>query len=101
MIKPVGHRVLVEVKVKKESKGGIVIVTDEKAARVHMETGILRAVGPNAWKAFDGGEPWAKVGDHVYFSKFGGKMVKDPNSDSDESEFFILNDEDILGLIEE
>lgn len=101
MIKPVGHRVLVEVVMEKTSKGGIVLYTDERSERIHMEHGYLRAIGPNAWKAFDDGEPWAQVGDHVYFSKFGGKMVKDPYNPSENSNWFILNDEDILGIVEE
>lgn len=98
MLEPLGHRVLVKVTLEKQTQSGLVLVRDERFAKAAEEVGIIIAIGPNAWKAFDGGEPWAKVGDKVVFSKYGGKIVEDPTTppDEDGSYFMVLNDEDIL-----
>lgn len=63
-------------------------------------SGEIVAVGPLAWKTdnfrtVDGKpcEPWAKIGDRVYYSKFGGKFVKDP--DDETIQYVLLLDEDI------
>ena len=50
----------------------------------------------NAWKAFDGGEPWAKVGDRVAFAKYGGFKIEDPDT---KEVYRLLNDEDITAII--
>lgn len=68
----------------------------EKAA---CETGRVVSIGPNAWKAFDDGEPWAEVGDKVIFAKHGGKFVSDP--DNPEKLYVVINDEDIQVRIKE
>lgn len=98
MLQPVGHRVLVKIKLKEHTDSGIVLVHDPRYARAAMESGEIVSIGPNAWKAFDDGQPWAVVGDKVVFSKYGGKIVEDPdNLQSDPNEYFmVLNDEDIL-----
>ena len=69
----------------------------EKAATV---VGEVVSIGKMAWKAFDGDspdwEPWCKVGDIVYFAKFGGKFITVNDED-----FIIVNDEDVQGVIED
>jgi chaperonin GroES len=98
MIKVVGHRVLVKPSsVEKTTASGIIIAdtTHEKNQR-DQQKGTVIQIGPNAWKAFDGGEPWCDVGDLVLFSRYGGKIVKDGNE-----EFRILEDEDIVAIISE
>ena len=72
----------------------------EKAGTV---VGEVVDIGSMAWKAFDGylanGEPnkdwkpWAKVGDVVYFAKYGGKFIK-----IDEEDYIIINDEDVQAI---
>ena len=97
MISPAGHRVLVKVdEVEKVTKGGI-IITDTIADR-KQEAGIygtVVAVGPTAWKAFDDGQPWAGVGDRVAFAKYGGFIIED----TDEEQYRLLNDEDVVAVI--
>lgn len=96
MIKVVGHRVLVKpASVEKTTASGIIIAdtTHEKNQR-DQQKGTVIQIGPNAWKAFDDGSPWAAVGDLVLFSRYGGKIVKDGNE-----EFRILEDEDIVAII--
>jgi co-chaperonin GroES (HSP10) len=120
-IKPVGFRVLVlpdvaedlEAFEKQEdggylSEGGIhlsgksetiIDIQREKAAEVY---GVLVAVGPTAWRAFDNDipgyewQPWAKVGDRVSYAKFGGKFLTDPVTGI---EYMLLNDRDITSII--
>jgi co-chaperonin GroES (HSP10) len=99
-LKVVGFRVLVKPDpVEEKTAGGIVVVQDEKLAKAANIKGTLVGVGDQAWKAFSknyDGEPWAKVGDRVYFSRHAGKIVKDNNGE----EFLIMNDEDITCVIE-
>ena len=103
----VGHRVLLKPHFDEDEiaegalKGFKLDVGDtfkrEKAATV---VGEVVSIGPMAWKAFDGDspdwKPWCKIGDIVYFAKYGGKFIK-----IDEKDFIICNDEDIQAVIEE
>jgi len=101
MIKPTGHRVLIKPdKVEKTTASGIILNVDEKLEKGGIQTGLLVDHGPQAWKAFSidfNGEPWATKGDYIYFSRYAGKFVKDPADP--ETEYMIMNDEDILGII--
>lgn len=101
MINPTGHRVLVKLdKVETTTSSGIILNIDEKLEKGGMQTGILVDHGHQAWKAFSvdfSGEPWANKGDYIYFSRYAGKFVKDPADP--ETEYMIMNDEDILGVI--
>lgn len=97
MLEPLGHRVLVKVTLEKKTAGGLVLVHDERFAKAAMEVGTIVGIGPNAWKAFDGGAPWAAIGDKVVFSKYGGKIVEDPTDAPEDGAFYmVLNDEDVL-----
>ena len=74
---------------------------EEKQEPLATTTGTVVSIGPNAWKAFDPGPdwaPWAEVGDRVMYAKYGGKVVKDPDTNE---EFVVLNDEDIISRIKE
>lgn len=100
-VEVVGHRVLLKPYFdSEETEWGFQLdVGDtfkrEKAATV---VGKVVSIGPMAWKAFDGNhpdwKPWAKVGDIVYFAKYGGKFIKVNDED-----YIIVNDEDIQGVI--
>lgn len=98
MLVPAGHRVLVRVdEIEKKTAGGIVL--PDAIADKHTEAnifGTIVAVGANAWKAFDDGEPWAKVGDRVAFAKYGGFVIEDPDT---KERFRLLNDEDISCVV--
>lgn len=98
MIVPAGHRVLVKVEEAEEVTAGGIIVPKTVADRNTEANifGIVVAVGVNAWKAFDGGEPWAAAGDRVAFAKYGGFIIEDPDT---KEKFRLLNDEDITAVI--
>lgn len=105
-IQPLGHRVLVQQDIIEErTKSGIVLALDEKAEIGAKVTGTVVAIGPTAYKHPDlGGEPWVKVGDRVYWAKYAGKRVVDPSDPETETKnkvLIILNDEDLVGKIEE
>src|SRR3990167_7693040 len=101
-----GFRVLIRPDpIEKVTKGGIVIPvvgTTERRAQAAQMTGAVIDVGSTAWKAFDPGphwKPWAKVGDHVVYSRHAGRFIADP--DNPGQELILLNDEDVLAVIEE
>ena len=54
-------------------------------------SGEIVGIGPEAWMAFPGEEPWAKVGDNVYFIRHTQKEIKE----GDEV-FFIVVDENVI-----
>ena len=98
---PAGHRVLIQPdQVQKEHDLGngfkLAIVMNERAEKAAMIIGTIVAVGQNAWKAFDQGDPWAKVGDKVYYSKYAGKFLIDPESGV---EYLVINDEDVQAIV--
>lgn len=85
-----------EVKTKTDS--GIILTIDENKEALAQVYGTIVALGPNAWKAFDDGEPWAKVGDKIVYSKYGGKILLDKESGV---KYTMLRDEDVLAVITE
>lgn len=98
MIEPAGHRVLVKVEeIEEKTAGGIIVpkTTQEQQTQANI-FGTVIAVGVNAWKAFDSGEAWAKVGDRVAIAKYGGFVIEDPDT---KETFRLLNDEDICAVI--
>lgn len=108
-LEPAGHRVLIKPDsieetdevVKAAKKAGLEIVQDkltERAEKASQIYGTLVAVGINAWKAYDEGEPWAEVGDRVAYSKWGGKFITDPVT---KEEYVVLNDDDITCIVKE
>lgn len=93
-IKAVGHNLIVKpFPVEEVSAGGIVLNPSkrEQAAQVKGE---LVSIGPNAWKAFDDGEPWAELGQTVFYAQYGGAVIKD----EDGEEYRLLRDEDIAAV---
>lgn len=104
-LKPVGHRVLVKLKKNSDSdetyvmKNGIIteIRTERKKTAEKMSTqeAWIMALGQNAFKAFDDGSPWCKVGDLALICKYSGE----DRSDIEEGEIYrIINDEDIEAI---
>lgn len=101
-LSPTGHHVLIKPDaVEEKSEGGILLqaafdsnnLSREQAATT---TGVIVAVGKTAWLDFAGEEPWAKVGDHVYFTRHVSKEIKD----GDEL-YFLLTDENIVCILED
>lgn len=95
-IKAVGHHVLVKpLSLEKQSKGGILLAHDERKEKAQIR-GIVVSVGPNCWRDHGDGEPWATVGDEVFFAQYGGYLIRDPLTDE---EFRMLNDEDVCAVV--
>ena len=100
MIKPCSYHVLVRPDVVEEkTPSGIVIPRGtqdrEQSAQV---VGTIVAIGPSAWKAFDDGEKWAEVGDRVTYARYGGFLIRDPETKED---FRLLLDKDIVAIVSE
>lgn len=98
MIEPAGHRVLVKVEeIEEKTAGGLYIPKNVAYKETEANIfGTIVALGRNAWKAFDDGEAWAKVGDRVAIAKYGGFVIQDPATGE---KFRLLNDEDITAVI--
>lgn len=97
-VHPAGHRVLVKPDpVEEVTKGGIIIQHDNKdRVQQAQVTGTIIEVGPQAWKDFSDGTPWATSGDRVLFAKFGGYEI-----DVEGVLHRVMNDEDITAIIKE
>ncbi len=97
-VKPAGHRVLVKPDpVEEISEGGIVIAHSNKdRVQQAQVTGTIVEIGPQAWKDFSDGTPWANAGDRVLFAKFGGYEI-----DIQGTLHRVMNDEDITAIIQE
>ena len=98
MIEPAGHRVLVKVEeIESRTAGGIIVPETIREKQTDENIfGTIVAIGRNAWKAFDDGQPWAKVGDRISFAKYGGGYITDPITGE---KFRVLNDEDVTTII--
>ena len=103
--KPCGNYVIVKPEIlEKVSTGGIILnddmVSRENTAKVR---GTLVGIGDSAWEDCIG-EPWAKVGDRVYFKRHVSDKIEDED-DLDEhgkpALYFLLSDLDILAVIED
>jgi len=95
-IEPVGHRVLVFPTVVEEvTKGGIILTAEIRDRdQAGAETGVVVAVGPDAWKLDIYKKPWAAVGDSVCFARYAGKTIEGV----DGKKYRLMNDEDILAI---
>lgn len=87
------HRVILKPKIQKKTESGIIISTDERSQAVNSDKGVVHMIGPMAWKAFGCDESPVKVGDEVFYARYGAKVLKDPDTDD---LFVVCNDEDIL-----
>jgi co-chaperonin GroES (HSP10) len=76
----------------------------EFRAKSELTIGTVVAVGPYAWMmeqygyGTPGWKPWAKAGDKVMFSKYGGRIIKSPDTGE---EYYLCNDDDIQMVIED
>jgi co-chaperonin GroES (HSP10) len=84
------ERVVLKPLIEKVTKGGIVIATSERNQAINTNQGVVHMIGPMAWYDLPQ-KPDIKVGDKVYYSKYGAMVLKT------EEEYFVLcNDKDIL-----
>ena len=99
MIKPCSYHVLVRPDNVAERSGTLFIPTaTREREQMAQVVGTIVAIGPTAWKGFDEGDPWAKVGDRVSYAKYGGVLMKDPETDE---HFRLLLDKDIVAIVSE
>ena len=108
MLRALGYRLLIKpdkVETSHEVKGTdikIAIAVDEKLYKATMSTGTVVDVGPLAWVDYNKNSmlktPWVKVGDKILYSRYGGKLIQDPET---KEEFIILDDGDVLCKIEQ
>ena len=98
-----GHRVLikpdtlefVDPAFKRAKDIGIeLLAKTERDEATIIDTGIVVQLGGTAFDAFGGREHWCKEGDKVSYTRYGGKMI--PNPDNKDEKWLVLNDEDIL-----
>ena len=104
MLKPLGGRVIVKPDnveetdplYKSAKAAGLTIwASDQEKKREEQAVvkGTVVSIGPMAFQAPVGdGTPWVKVGDRVYYAKYAGKEVVDPETDV---KYLLLNDEDL------
>lgn len=103
-MQPCGHYVLVRPDpVETTTASGIITGTNHQHEReaVARVKGTLVAVGEQAWQAF-GGDPWAEVGDRVYFKRHVSDRYEDQNDvvDGKPQVYFLMADENVLGVLE-
>ena len=108
MLKALGYRLLIkpdDVETSHEVKGTdikIAIAVDEKLYKATMSVGTVIDIGPLAWIDYNKNailkKPWVEVGDKILYSRYGGKLIKDPDTDED---FVVLDDGDVLCKIVE
>ena len=106
-VKAIGHRIVVKPDpVEEKTAGGIVLAVDTKCERAGAQKGTVVDIGPLAWtnEVIFGKncQPWCKVGDRVFFARYGGKMINLNEDLSNEEDWVVvLNDEDLQALITE
>lgn len=99
-VEVVGHRVLLKPYFdSEETDWGFKLDVGETFQREKAKTilGTVVSIGKTAWRAYDGDdpmwEPWCKIGDTVFFAKYGGKFIT-----INDEEYIIVNDADIQGI---
>ena len=90
--KSLGHRIILKPRIEKESKGGILIARSERDQAVNTNQGEVFMIGPACWEEMEN-KPDIKVGDLVYYARYGAMTIKPEESEN----FLVLcNDEDLL-----
>lgn len=104
MLKPLGPRVVIRPDSFDEAdpvyesakRAGIVLQKDKREQQAVVK-GTVVSIGSLAFHAPVGdGTPWVEVGDRVYYAKFAGKEIVDPET---KEELLLINDEDLCVLI--
>lgn len=99
MLTPVLHRIILKLdSVEEVTASGIVIPKDliEKERKA-VEIGTVVSIGETAFKDYGGSIDTIKIGDRVIIAKYSGKEIKD----IDETQYVVINDEDVLVIIKE
>lgn len=103
MIKLLTHHVLVKTADVTEedehfrrAKAAGIELPQLKREQQAVEYGTVVNVGPTAFVDYGRDPTILKVGDRISFARYSGKSIKD----SDDTEFLLLNDSDVLVVIE-
>ena len=92
---PKGKHVIVRLEEIKETFDGTSIFIPENLRDGEQRNTVIATVmdvGPDAWKGFGNGEPWARVGDKVIIAKYAG--VTEPGDNTER--ILYINDDDII-----
>jgi chaperonin GroES len=92
-IKPLDDRIVVKRAVADDKSAGGIILPDSSQDK--PQRGIITAVGPG--RLLDNGERAGldvKVGDEVYFGKYGGTEIK-----VDDEDVIIMKESDVLAIV--
>lgn len=96
-VRPLGNRVLIERCKAQTTKGGILL---PDSAQEKPKEGIVIAVGLGKYNDQGKQEPLnVKPGDRVLFSSYAGTEVKNTGDNSCDTEYLILTEDDILGVL--
>ena len=77
-----------------------IVSANERVDKVAMYVGTVADIGPLAWLDYNKTSnvgPWVKVGDRVLYSRYSGKWITDPET---ETEYVVIDDNHILCKIE-
>lgn len=88
---PIMYRILLRPQIETETESGIVISYDKRRVAVDCEIGEVVYIGEQAFKQFGYDAPPIAVGDLVYYSKYGARVM-DINGEL----MVACNDEDII-----
>jgi len=106
-VKPLGSRILVQLRSsKRKTKGGIILTGETRETEQwNTQVAKVRAVGPVAFHNRSTLEPWpegewCEVGQYVRCPKYGGDRWSVTDENGDEVIFVLFNDLDIIGLVE-
>ena len=105
-VKPLGSRVLVQVRTPEtKSKGGIILTENDKDTQ-YWNTSVAKvvALGPLAFKNRNTQESWPEgawcsVGDFVRVPRYGGDRWKEVSETGETGHFILINDLGLLGVI--
>jgi len=96
--RPCGYMVLVKPDFEQVSKGGIDLsALNDRVGIAAVDTGVVVDIGPTAWKAYDNGLPWCKIGDKICYARFGGKIIQVPDSNE---KLVLIADGDVRLVLE-
>lgn len=79
-------------------RSGIVLAdsNDRRSDQNAVDSGVVLAIGPDAWAEYAATEPWCKVGDKIVYARHAGYRV----GDGDDT-VLIVNDADVVTVIKE
>jgi co-chaperonin GroES (HSP10) len=105
--RPFGGRIVVQMRLpKKKLASGIILPEDSRdTERAQTPIGVIRSIGPLAFKNRDTMESWpegtwAKVGDFVRVPRWTGDRFERKLDDDTIVEFYIMNDHELIGAVE-